>query len=57
MASRTPIFSHFGESQQGIATIRAYKSQNKLIKKLYDKVDENNILNYPAYACQRFHLS
>ena len=56
MASRTPIFSHFSETQQGIATIRAYNSQARLTDKLYSKVDDNNIFNYPSYVCQRFAL-
>lgn len=50
-ASKSPIFSHFGETLTGISTIRAYNAQNRFIQMIEQRVDENNQYGYPLFAC------
>ena len=38
--SRSPIFSHFGESQAGVMTIRAYKLTDTFITKMENNIDQ-----------------
>ena len=51
--SKSPIFSHFGESLTGVSTIRAYNAQNRFIKEMDDKIDENLIYYYPDTVSNR----
>ena len=51
--SRSPIYSHFGETIQGVATIRAYKQQDRFIQESEDKVDENQIAYFPSIVANR----
>jgi ABC-type multidrug transport system fused ATPase/permease subunit len=44
--SRSPIFSHFGESLNGAATIRAYAQEERFVDALHTKVD----LNHQAFS-------
>ncbi|KAJ3223083.1 hypothetical protein HK099_001564 [Clydaea vesicula] len=39
---RSPFYSHFGESLQGIATIRAYKEQSRFIAVLDERLNNTN---------------
>ncbi len=41
--SRSPIYSHFGESLSGAATIRAFGLQHKFIRQSEEKVDSNQV--------------
>jgi len=50
-ASKSPIFSHFGETLTGISTIRAYNAHARFIKIIEERVDENNQFAYPTVAC------
>ncbi|CAF0948802.1 unnamed protein product, partial [Brachionus calyciflorus] len=47
-ASKSPIFSHFGETLNGISTIKAYKAQNRFINTIEKKIDYNNSFYYPS---------
>ncbi|KAJ3319360.1 hypothetical protein HDV06_006387 [Boothiomyces sp. JEL0866] len=40
--TRSPIFSHFGETIQGAPVIRAYAQEKRFVEELYSKVDENH---------------
>ena len=51
--SRSPIFSHFGETVQGASTIRAYGQQERFILESEARVDENIICYYPGLASNR----
>lgn len=48
--SKSPIFSHFGETLTGLSTIKGYKMEENFIKSLDNKIDQNSkffyILNY-----------
>lgn len=46
--SRSPIYSHFGESITGAQTIRAYSVQPRFIDESESKVDFNQICYYPS---------
>lgn len=52
--SRSPIYSHFGETVQGASTIRAYKQEDKFISDSESKVDENQIAYYPSIVSNRW---
>ncbi|OAD65376.1 hypothetical protein PHYBLDRAFT_189572 [Phycomyces blakesleeanus NRRL 1555(-)] len=40
--SRSPIYVQFGETVNGVATIRAFGSQNRFLEENYKKIDSNN---------------
>ena len=50
-ASKSPIYSHFGETLSGISTIRAYKAEDRFLRIIEQRVDENNMFAYPSFAC------
>ncbi|XP_076064714.1 multidrug-Resistance like Protein 1 isoform X2 [Oratosquilla oratoria] len=52
--SRSPIYSHFGESIQGASTIRAYKKMTDFIHESQRKVDFNQISYYPSTVANRW---
>jgi len=37
--TRSPIFSHFGETLSGVSTIRAYDVQNRFVGEMSNKVE------------------
>ena len=51
--TKSPIFSHFGETLNGAATIRAFSLQNEFIKRSERLVDDNQKANYPAIVANR----
>lgn len=51
--SRSPIYSHFGETITGVTTIRAYQQQKRFITESEDKVDENNVCYFPSVIANR----
>ena len=53
-ASKSPIFSHFSESQSGVATIRAYGVQEKFIKQMEDHIDESFVHSYAITVSNRW---
>jgi len=52
--SRSPIYSHFGESVTGTSTIRAYGAQDRFIQESNEKVDFNQIAYYPSIIANRY---
>ena len=52
--TRSPIYSHFGETISGAPTIRAYGKVTQFIKESEDKVDLNQMCYYPTYISSRW---
>jgi ABC-type multidrug transport system fused ATPase/permease subunit len=52
--TKSPIFSHFGETLNGAATIRAFSLQTEFIKRSERLVDDNQKANYPAIVANRW---
>ncbi|KAK6170726.1 hypothetical protein SNE40_019043 [Patella caerulea] len=52
--SRSPIYSHFGETITGASTIRAFGQQQRFISESENKVDENQVSYYPSITSNRW---
>jgi ATP-binding cassette subfamily C (CFTR/MRP) protein 1 len=52
--SRSPIYSHFGESIQGAPTIRAYNVQKRFTQESEEKVDFNQVCYCPSIISNRW---
>ncbi|KAL5018705.1 hypothetical protein ScPMuIL_004427, partial [Solemya velum] len=52
--SRSPIYSHFGETVLGVASIRAFKQQERFIMESEAKIDENQVCYYPSIVANRW---
>uniref|UniRef100_A0A0K8SLI1 ABC-type glutathione-S-conjugate transporter n=1 Tax=Lygus hesperus TaxID=30085 RepID=A0A0K8SLI1_LYGHE len=52
--SRSPIYSHFGESVQGTSVLRAYNVQDRFIRESEEKVDFNQVCTYPGIIANRW---
>ena len=52
--SRSPIYSHFQETVNGVQTIRAYKLQGHFIAQSEFKVDENQKAGFPSIVSNRW---
>lgn len=52
--TRSPIYSHFGESINGQSTIRAYGDQERFIADNEQKVDFNQTASYPSIIANRW---
>nr|CAD7593713.1 unnamed protein product [Timema genevievae] len=52
--SRSPIYSHFGESVTGAPTIRAYRVQDRFIHESEEKVDFNQVCYFPGIIANRW---
>ncbi len=55
--SRSPIYSHFQETVLGVASIRAYRQQDRFIQESENKVDYNQIAYYPSICANRWESS
>ena len=53
-ASKSPIFSHFGETVNGVSTIRAYSAQKRFIRIMERHVDENLLYYFPNNISNRW---
>jgi ATP-binding cassette subfamily C (CFTR/MRP) protein 1 len=52
--SKSPIFSHFGETLTGVSTIRAYNVQNQFVSTMNKRIDDNLVYFYPDNVSNRF---
>jgi len=52
--SKSPIFSHFSETQSGISTIRAYNLEQQFIQIMQNNIDENLVLSYTNTVSNRW---
>ncbi|XP_034128605.1 multidrug resistance-associated protein 1 isoform X17 [Drosophila guanche] len=52
--SRSPIYSHFGETVTGASTIRAYNVGDRFIDESDAKVDKNQVCKYPSVIANRW---
>ncbi|XP_037921935.1 multidrug resistance-associated protein 1 isoform X7 [Hermetia illucens] len=52
--SRSPIYSHFGETVTGTPSIRAYGVQERFIDESDAKVDANQVCKYPSIIANRW---
>lgn len=52
--TRSPIYSHFGESISGQSTIRAYNEQMRFTRESEEKVDYNQMVSYPTILANRW---
>lgn len=48
--ARSPIFSGFGETLEGIATIRAFGAELRMLNELHDKIDRYTQMNYNFWS-------
>lgn len=54
--SRSPIYSHFGETVSGLSVIRAYGHQQRFLKQNEDTIDQNLKSVYPWIVSNRSAL-
>ncbi|VIO86163.1 multidrug resistance related protein 1, putative [Brugia malayi] len=52
--ARSPIYSHFQESIQGSASIRAYRCMNRFIHESQDRLDKNIVIQYHSLVANRW---
>ena len=52
--TRSPIYSHFGETINGAPTIRAYNVVDRFINESEKKVDFNQMCYYPTFVSSRW---
>lgn len=52
--SRSPLFSHFGESLTGIQTIRAYDQQNRFTLECHHKIDQSQMGHFAQMTSNRW---
>ncbi len=52
--SKSPVFSHLGETLSGISTIKAYKAERRFRDTIQKRIDENNVFFYPINVLDRW---
>lgn len=52
--TKSPIFSNFGETLAGLATIRAYEQQDRFIGQMRGQIDRNLQAYFPSFSCNRW---
>ena len=52
--TRSPIYTHFGETISGAPTIRAYRRVDHFIEESEKKVDFNQVCYYPTFVSSRW---
>jgi ABC-type multidrug transport system fused ATPase/permease subunit len=51
---KSPIYSHFQETIQGVSTIRAYEQQRRFVFHNQVKLDANQRAYFPSFTCNRW---
>jgi ABC-type multidrug transport system fused ATPase/permease subunit len=51
--SRSPVYSHLGETLNGVTTIKAYKAEERFIQMNEDRIDNNNRYFIPILCSNR----
>ncbi|RUS32865.1 LOW QUALITY PROTEIN: hypothetical protein BC938DRAFT_473988, partial [Jimgerdemannia flammicorona] len=52
--TKSPLYSHFGETLIGVATIRAFGEQSRFMAEIYKRIDNNNRTFYLTWMCNRW---
>ncbi|XP_025016128.1 multidrug resistance-associated protein 1-like isoform X2 [Tetranychus urticae] len=52
--SRSPIYSYFSETLNGLSTIRAFSETNQFMSKMCQKIDMNQSCAYPSIVANRW---
>ena len=52
--TRSPIYSHFGETLSGASTIRAFGLQDRFILQSESLVDKNQVCYFPTIIANRW---
>lgn len=52
--TRSPIYTHFGETLSGLSTIRAYGASQRFINESDQKVDYNQMCSHPTVISNRW---
>lgn len=52
--SRSPIYSHFGETVTGASAIRAFQEEERFIKESEHRLDINQVCYYPSIISNRW---
>lgn len=52
--SRSPIFTHFGETLTGLQIIRAYGQEDKFVLECHNRIDQNQKCHFPQMTSQRW---
>lgn len=55
--TRSPIYSHFGESLNGSSTIRAFGKQTQFIIETNRRIDQNNVASYAINGCTQWIIT
>lgn len=53
-ASKSPIYSHFSETQSGVSTIRAYGAQKAFVVQMEGNIDEYYVFHYSHAVSNRW---
>ncbi len=54
--TRSPIYSHFGETVSGASTIRAYNQQKRFVEESENRVDYNLMSYFSTVTANRYIL-
>lgn len=52
--SRSPIYSHFNETVQGVVVIRAFGEQQRFVLEAHGRVDTNQEAYFPRFVATRY---
>ena len=53
IVSRSPVFSHFGETLNGLTTIKAYKAEGIFTEMIAQRIDRNIQFYHSVFLCNR----
>ncbi|RUS16120.1 ABC transporter type 1, transmembrane domain-containing protein, partial [Endogone sp. FLAS-F59071] len=52
--TKSPLYSHFGETLVGVATIRAFGEESRFLDEIFKRIDDNNRTFYLTWMCNRW---